>query len=80
MVGLGIRSGLGLGFDSTVSGFAIAVGVRFKVKVKVTMLPDSAPAHQALLRQVELSVGRLPDPFMETSARSSTLSSEPTDG
>ena len=28
----------------------------------VARLPDNTPAHQAMLRQVELSVGRPPDP------------------
>jgi len=28
----------------------------------VARLPDNTPAHQAILRQVELSVGRPPDP------------------
>jgi len=32
------------------------------VRQDVARLPDNIPAHQAMLRQVELSVGRPPDP------------------
>jgi len=39
----------------------------------VARLPDNIPAHQAMLRQVELSVGRSTSrPYMETSPRSTT--------
>ena len=42
----------------------------------VARLPDNTPAHQAMLHQVELlAIGRsTPRPFMETSARSTTIS------
>ena len=33
----------------------------------VARLPDNTPAHQAMLRQVELSVGRPPDPSWKSS-------------
>jgi len=38
----------------------------------VARLPDNIPAHQAMLHQVELSVGRPRRPYMETSTRSTT--------
>jgi len=34
----------------------------FRCSCHVARLPDNIPAHQAMLRQVELSVGRPPDP------------------
>ena len=51
-----LRTGLAPVFDR------ITTRGRNAIFGHVARLPDNIPAHQAMLRQVELSVGRPPDP------------------